>query len=135
MDGEKKRRLLIGLLLLGIVAIVAAAVGGSAGGESTTGSTGGSRSPEQSLAFLETGSTSPDVVASYSRALDAAERACSDSRSNLADMAYRAHELAGEEGVEASALDMLRDVDASVPEDARPMPCADMFASLVILQR
>jgi hypothetical protein len=45
----------------------------------------------------------------------------------------RGSEVAGEQGVSASILDLLEAIPASVPDGMRPTDCAEIVASIIVL--
>jgi hypothetical protein len=94
-------------------------------------------STEFQLAAIDTSDNNPpdSTVAAYGSALDAAEGKCRQGRDEVADMAVRATQLADENGMQASVMDMLEGVSGAVPEDLAPMDCAEILSSILVLMQ
>lgn len=92
--------------------------------------------PEYKLASIDAGfplDVSDPVIDNYAHALDSLSQKCKDSPTRLGDMAVVARDLLKKKDVSLSLLKVLQSVDKSIPKAAPRMPCADIFASLVVL--
>jgi hypothetical protein len=92
--------------------------------------------PEYKLASIDAGfplDVSDPVIDNYAHALDSLSQKCKESPTRLGDMAVVARDLLEKKDVSLSLLKVLQSVDKSIPEAAPRMPCADIFASLVVL--
>ena len=92
--------------------------------------------PEYKLASIDAGfplDVSDPVIDNYAHALDSLSQKCKESPTRLGDMAVVARDLLKKKDVSLSLLKVLQSVDKSIPKAAPRMPCADIFASLVVL--
>ncbi|MCH8066918.1 MAG: hypothetical protein IIC90_14030, partial [Chloroflexi bacterium] len=80
--------------------------------------------------FVATDDSSIDL---YDRALDRAERKCTDNRRRIGDYAVKAQQLLEERGIRASILELINAIDQSIPAEIAPTSCADIVAALVTL--
>jgi flagellum-specific peptidoglycan hydrolase FlgJ len=94
-------------------------------------------SMEFKLAAIDTSDRNPpdSTVAAYGAALDAAEPKCQQGRDEVGDMAVRATQLAEENGMQASVMDMLQGVNEAVPDDLAPMDCAEILSSILVIMQ
>lgn len=87
--------------------------------------------PEYQLAAIDGAGLTRGDIAPYDRALDRAEDLCTEDRRLIADMTVQAvQEVSGE-----TNLSMLRALGQSVPDEAAPMDCAEVYASIIMLMR
>jgi hypothetical protein len=92
--------------------------------------------PEYKLASIDAGfplDVSDPVIDNYADVLDSLSQKCKEGPTTLGDMAVVARDLLKKKGVSLSLLKVLQSVDKSIPKAAPRMPCADIFASLVVL--
>lgn len=75
---------------------------------------------------------SASVIARYERAMSAAVRNCPNTKQQIADMSVRSTQLLADEGVEASALEMVEALNTSV-SGVDAGDCTDVFAVLISL--
>ena len=80
--------------------------------------------------FVATDDSSIDL---YDRALDRAERKCTDNRRRIGDYAVKDQQLLEERGIRASILELINAIDQSIPAEIAPTSCADIAALLVTL--
>ena len=103
---------------------------------STASSRYSDHDPEYLLAAIDKGSlnVSDPEVAPYERVLDRLEPKCTENRELIGDMAVRSLELLADEGVVSeTTLTMMEAVDLSIPADLGEQPCADIYATLLVL--
>ncbi len=89
---------------------------------------------EYKLAVIAGGGGSDSDVDRYARALDAAEPACQESRTGIADVAVAGTKAADGQGIDATILELLGAIDESVPEAMRPTKCADIVAAYIVFK-
>jgi hypothetical protein len=95
----------------------------------------GSDSVEYKMATIDEGAPpNASLVATYASTLDSLEPKCDESRSKIGDMSVVSRDLLEDKGIRATLLQILRDVDRSIPAEFGEQPCADIFASYVTLR-
>ena len=94
---------------------------------------------EFKLAVIDDAASSVDdpVLNRYRRALDTVKRrACPDeNRTAISDIAVRSTQLLADEGVDATALEMLQAAGEVREAGELGIECFETFASLVVLMR
>jgi hypothetical protein len=124
--------------------IVALGCGGDlgpiAGDESTTGQTSATYpqdSPERLLAQIDAndGLLTDGQIRPYARALDLLEGSCTESRTDLADLAAFTLEQAREANVTTDTLSVMRDVQGAATVGDDEMDCQALFAAVLTILR
>lgn len=89
------------------------------------------------LAAIDTDDLNPDesTVASYRDALDAADAKCEGDAEATGDVAVRAWQVATDNDLETSILEMLHAFDESVPDETAPMDCTEIAAALLTMMQ
>ena len=123
---------IIGAVVVGLV-IIGFGFGG--GGDSSSPGRSGAEdySPEEQLAMLVDDSVSEEAVRPYRLALNAAEPVCMQSRRSIADIAWRASQVAEDRGIDVTPLDLIRAMPEAVPPSERPIDCQEVTSTLIVL--
>jgi hypothetical protein len=87
------------------------------------------KSPEELLAIID---GVPSSAGIYARLLDQLEPKCTEDRMLIADMTVKSVQLAGDEGVSTSNLDMLNGLHTALPPLDFKVECAEVYALLII---
>lgn len=93
--------------------------------------------PAFKLAAIDTDDREPDeaTVSTYRDALDAADDKCDGDEEATGDVAVRAWQVATDNELETSILEMLHALDEAVPGDAAPMGCTEVAAALLTMMQ
>ena len=131
--------LIVGVAFLAVLVLtigsVLAVLGSGADGEGSARDC--SASIACRLASTDAGTElDPDsrTVHEYQAVLNVLGLRCTNTSRRLGGMATRSQQLLSKEGVSEDLLTILRNVEASIPANAPPMECADIFASYVMLR-
>lgn len=73
-----------------------------------------------------------ESVDPYAAALSAAEGSCTQGPESIGDIVVRGSQVAQEQSINVSILELLRAIPASVPATARPTDCTGVAAYLVL---
>lgn len=131
----------LGLIVLVACLVAGCGEGSTASEDSASGTSNASAdrypegSPEWNLASIDedTADPSDEQVQPYARALDRLERFCTNPRSRLADFAVVTVEQAAKENVKTNALNVLRGVRRSFPDDWPRRGCRDQFVMYTVV--
>jgi hypothetical protein len=88
---------------------------------------------EYKLAVLDGAGFDDTDIEPCTVALTAAEPACRQSREAIAYMVVRGSQVADDEGVRTSILELLEAIPLSVSDTIRPTGCAEIVASIIML--
>lgn len=86
--------------------------------------------PEELLAIID---GVPNSAGIYARLLDRLEPKCNENRMLIADMTVKSVELAGDEGVSTSNLDMLNGLHTALSDVDFEMQCAEVYALVITI--
>lgn len=91
---------------------------------------------DEQISALEHGSMNPprELVRRFTRALDRAERKCTQSRRMVSDMAVKGQEILVEGGrPDVRLIEIVEGIDRAVPAEMAPADCAEIIGAVVAM--
>jgi hypothetical protein len=91
------------------------------------------KSPAYKLAVIDGEVPVPGTVRQYKIPLNALATKCTNKKIRLADMTVASRDLLRDGGLDYSLLEILQQVNLSIPTGTPEQPCEDIFSAWVVL--